>query len=68
MIHKRFKKIMTVINILMTLPVLYVLIRELLSPEPFRPSRVFGAVLLMAIPLCSTIAITITGSAVLDDK
>lgn len=68
MLHKRFKIIMTTINILMAVPVVYVLARELLSPEPLHLSRVFAAVLLMAIPLAGTVAITITGSAVLDDN
>lgn len=66
MLH-RFKKIMMIINCLMAVPVIYVIIKEFIGPEPVRPARILATALLMAIPLCSTIAITITGSAVLDD-
>lgn len=64
---QKFKKIMMIINSLMAVPVIYVIIKEVISPEPVRPARILATALLMAIPLCSTIAITITGSAVLDD-
>lgn len=64
---QKFKKIMMIINGLMAVPVIYVIIKEIISPEPVRPARIVATALLMAIPLGSTIAITITGSAVLDD-
>ena len=67
MIHKWFKRIMTIINCLFAVPVVLVLIRELTKPGPVKISRILGTLALVAIPLCATIAITITGSAVLSE-
>lgn len=68
MILKSFKKVMFVVNCLMAAPVIYIIIKELSADGTVRPARILTTALLMAIPLCSTIAITITGSAVLKDK
>lgn len=67
-IVKWFKIIMTAINCLFAVPVVWALIRELAGPGPVNPGRVAATVGLVAIPLFGTLAITIAGSAVLEGK
>ncbi len=68
MIHKWFTKIMIVINCLFAVPVIWVVVRELAKPGPVKISRVLMTAALVAIPLCGTVAITIAGRSVLDDR
>lgn len=65
MVHKWFKKVMTVINLLFTLPVIWVVVRELFRPGPVMVGRVFATAAMVCLPLAGTIAITIAGCAVL---
>ncbi len=65
MIQKRFKQIMTVINLLFIIPVGWVIIGEIMQPGPLKIGRIVTTAVLAAVPLGGTIAITITGSAVL---
>ncbi|PKM81612.1 MAG: hypothetical protein CVU89_08955 [Firmicutes bacterium HGW-Firmicutes-14] len=66
-IHKQFKQIMMLINVLLVLPVVWVLIREITAEGPAKPARILASAALMAVPLCGTAAITVAGSAVLSD-
>jgi hypothetical protein len=59
---------MITINCLLTVPVIWTLIREVSAPGPVRMGRIVATAALMAVPLLGALAITITGLAVVYDE